>query len=145
MQDIGPSDTYITKIPELGDNADIRDALKMYHYGSTVVPVDLDAIESGIAYHLKTINGNVTKKVESPAYPAESGDPSYKGAIAIAVDQSRKINGVDYYESAFLQRVDTNGLEYVLVIDNDEENSSGLKWTTSSKEEERIMHIMGVF
>lgn len=54
-QDIGSGD-YITKIPSLTDDANIQDALRLYHYGEEFEPT------KSIAYHLGRIEGNALNK-----------------------------------------------------------------------------------
>ena len=128
-QSIGNNVTYEVIVPSLVDNADIVDALKIYHYGSTVVPTTTGGLVGGIATYLYNIQNDVNGKVPKSVASA-------KGDILVATAN-------DQFE--VLSRVTTGGLEYVLAIDDDALNSKGVKWVTSSKEEERIAHIMGVF
>ncbi len=52
---------YPTKIPEYADDADIQEALRLYHYGSVVPPANLGAVEpNSVAGHLKSVNEKVT-------------------------------------------------------------------------------------
>jgi hypothetical protein len=52
---------FPTKIPEYAEDADIQEALRLYHYGSIVPPTNLDGVEvNSVAGHLKTINNKVT-------------------------------------------------------------------------------------
>ncbi len=52
---------YPTKIPEYADDADIQEALKLYHYGSIVPPANIGAVEpNSVAGHLKAIDDKVT-------------------------------------------------------------------------------------
>jgi hypothetical protein len=52
---------YPTKIPEYADDADIQEALKLYHYGSIVPPTNLASVEpNSVAGHLKSVNDKVT-------------------------------------------------------------------------------------
>jgi hypothetical protein len=60
-QDIGNT-YYITKIPELADNADIRDALRLYHYGQTTEPATLTS-SNGIAFYLSQLQSAVDGKI----------------------------------------------------------------------------------
>lgn len=51
---------YTTKIPEYSDDADIQEALKLYHYGSVVVPTTIGSVEpNSIAGHLKALDVRV--------------------------------------------------------------------------------------
>jgi hypothetical protein len=52
---------YPTRIPEYADDADIQEALKLYHYGSVVPPTSLATVEpNSVAGHLKSVNDKVT-------------------------------------------------------------------------------------
>lgn len=58
-EDIGS--IYTTKIPGYEDAADIQEALKLYHYGTSTVPTTESAIISNsIAGHLKALSTRVT-------------------------------------------------------------------------------------
>lgn len=47
---------YNTKIPGYDDAADIQQALRLYHYGSSTIPADLSEVaQASIAGHLKNI------------------------------------------------------------------------------------------
>lgn len=51
---------YDTKIPSLGDPADIQAAFKLYHYGSTTVPANPSALETtSIAYYLNNLQSQI--------------------------------------------------------------------------------------
>jgi hypothetical protein len=52
---------YNTKIPGYDDAADIQQALRLYHYGSTTIPANLSQVSSAsIAGHLKNIQSSLT-------------------------------------------------------------------------------------
>jgi hypothetical protein len=52
---------YPTRIPEYSEDADIQEALKLYHYGSIVPPVNDASIEpNSVAGHFKSVNSKVT-------------------------------------------------------------------------------------
>lgn len=52
---------YPTKIPEYADDADIQEALRLYHYGSVVPPANEGVVEpNSVAGHLKAVNDKVT-------------------------------------------------------------------------------------
>lgn len=146
MQDIGTADTFNTKIPGVDDPADIRDALKMYHYGSTTAPSSYADITAGVAYHLKKLSISIAKFFGRP-----SSSISRRGSILVLTGDSETIVDGDpatsdsYARYDFLPLPTLNGLEYVLTADSDSSNLLGLKWSTSSKDEEAIKHIMGVF
>lgn len=52
---------YNTKIPEYSDNADIQEAFKLFLYGTTTIPSDLDSVTSpSLAGHLKSLKTSIT-------------------------------------------------------------------------------------
>jgi hypothetical protein len=134
MDNIGT--IYNVKIPSLNDDANIQEALKIYHYGtlSTIDDVtDLDnAVNPGVAVYLRQIQNDVSSRV-SLAPITEGGD------LFVGIG-SEQVEVLSVPES-----VKTSGLEHVLTYDPTQSNAKHLIWATSSKEEERIAHIMGVF
>jgi hypothetical protein len=55
------SGPYNTSIPELVEDANIQKALRIYHYGSSIPPEDMDdVLSSSIAGHFKTMSTRVT-------------------------------------------------------------------------------------
>ena len=53
-EDIGP--IYTTKIPALSEAADIQAALKLYHYGTVIVPTtENDVIATSVAGYIKSL------------------------------------------------------------------------------------------
>lgn len=55
------SGPYNTKIPGYSDIADIQAALRLYHYGSDVVPINSGAVlASSIAGHLKSLQASIS-------------------------------------------------------------------------------------
>lgn len=57
----GETGPYNTKIPALADNANIQDALRIYHYGTTTPPSGLGTvISNSIAGHFKNMSTRVT-------------------------------------------------------------------------------------
>jgi hypothetical protein len=59
----GGSSTFNTRIPGLGDNANIQEALRIYHYGlsegSDAIPSDANLISGSIAGHFKAVSNRV--------------------------------------------------------------------------------------
>jgi hypothetical protein len=52
---------YNTSIPALSDNANIQEALRLYHYGTLTPPTLMDQVlGQSVAGHLKAISGRVT-------------------------------------------------------------------------------------
>lgn len=117
---------FRTQIPVLGDDADIREAFKLYHYGSVNGDTGGVAGES-IAGYLQALTTNVNGKISSSVIDS-------KGDILVGTADNTITK---------LAIVNTNGLEYVLAIDNT--SATGLKWVMSGKDEERISNIMGVY
>ena len=54
------SGPYNTKMPSLADNANIQDALRVYHYGTTTPPTIGTVISNSIAGHFKNMSARVT-------------------------------------------------------------------------------------
>ena len=51
---------YNTSIPGLADNADIQEALRIYHYGSKTPPANLSSVTSkSVAGHLNTLSNRI--------------------------------------------------------------------------------------
>ena len=56
----GGTGPYNTSIPGLADNADIQEALRIYHYGSKTPPANLASVTSkSVAGHLNTLSNRV--------------------------------------------------------------------------------------
>ena len=122
-ESIGAS--FPTQIPSLTNDADIREAFKLYHYGS--VNGDADIQPESIAQYLANLTTSVNGKVSQDTIDA-------KGDILVGTGDNL---------IAKLSTVATNGFEYVLAIDT--ASATGLKWVQSGKDEERISNIMGVY
>lgn len=116
---------FPTKIPELSDDADIREAFYLYHYGSFAG--DQDIQNESIASYLGGLREDVDTKIPLATLNA-------KGDILVATADNT---------AAVLPTVPTNGFEYVLSIDTT--TQTGLRWVMSAKDEERVAHIMGVY
>jgi hypothetical protein len=122
-KNIGSS--YPTKIPELTDNADIRQAMYLYHYGSFAGDTDIQ--QESVASYLGGLRTDVNSKISSKLIDA-------KGDLLVGAADDTVVA---------LPTVPTDGFEYVLRIDSAQ--PSGLRWVMSGKDEERISHIMGVY
>lgn len=58
-EDIGP--IYTTKIPALSEAADIQAALKLYHYGTVIVPTtEEEVISTSVAGYIKSLEDAVS-------------------------------------------------------------------------------------
>jgi hypothetical protein len=76
---------FDTEIPDFSDNADIQEALRMYHYGAvggtTIIPTTSAEVSGGIAGYLKNISEDIAfleeQGIGSAYLPsAPSGKPS---------------------------------------------------------------------
>jgi hypothetical protein len=60
----GGASLFNTRIPGLGDNANIQEALRVYHYGlsqgNDAIPSDENLISGSIAGHFKTVSNRVS-------------------------------------------------------------------------------------
>jgi hypothetical protein len=57
----GETGPYNTKIPALAENANIQDALRIYHYGTKTPPANLGSvISNSVAGHFKNMSTRVT-------------------------------------------------------------------------------------
>jgi hypothetical protein len=70
------SGPYNTSIPELVENANIQEALRIYHYGSKIPPLDMSTVlPSSVAGHFKTMSTRVsnleTQGIGSSYLPSE--------------------------------------------------------------------------
>ena len=57
---IDESGPYNTKMPSLADNANIQEALRVYHYGTTTPPAIGAVISNSVAGHFKNMSARVT-------------------------------------------------------------------------------------
>lgn len=69
---------YNTKIPEYADNADIQEAFKLFLYGSTNIPADLNNVASpSLAGHLKSLRNSITAIEDTgPGSDYSASEPS---------------------------------------------------------------------
>jgi hypothetical protein len=56
----GVSGPYPTLVPSLSTNANIQEALRIYHYGATVPEGISDVSDNSVAGHFKAISGRVS-------------------------------------------------------------------------------------
>jgi hypothetical protein len=57
----GETGPYNTKIPALAENANIQEALRIYHYGTKTPPADVSTvISNSVAGHFKNMSTRVT-------------------------------------------------------------------------------------
>lgn len=126
-----PSVPYRVTIPSLSDDADITEALKYYHYGTTAEitnPLTQIAANSiaGTLYVMQTsIDGKVS---------LSTVDTKGDLLVATANDTISKLG---------IPGTLVNGVQYVLTVDTT--TTTGLKWEQFYADEERIANIMGVY
>ncbi len=71
------SGPYNTKMPSLADNANIQDALKVYHYGTTNPPANMGAvISNSVAGHFKNMSTRVTNLENKDTAVYSSSEPT---------------------------------------------------------------------
>lgn len=101
-EDIG--NIYKTQIPGYEDAADIQAALRLYHYGTTVVPDnESQLVANSVAGHLKAIDSRIDYLEVDPARSAYSATaPTTPHLIDgyIWVDSSTPIGNVPTYGTA---------------------------------------------
>lgn len=113
-------------IASLSDDADIRAAFKIYHYGTDG---DNDPVSSSsIAGYLTSIDSSLSSKVDLSTVTA-------KGDILVGT-ASGNVDNV---------ALDLSNPSYEYVLARDTSTSTGVKWVMSGKDEERISNIMGVY
>lgn len=117
---------YTTKIPEYADDADIQEALRLYHYGSIVPPATLAAVEpNSVAGHLKAVGDRVTTLenlgVGSDYASAEPTSP-VNGFIWVDADSSANVTAntsVALYQNSAPTAAETNLVNGLLWVDKD--------------------------
>jgi hypothetical protein len=122
---------FPTKIPEYADDADIQEALKLYHYGSIVPPANLAAVEpNSVAGHLKSVNDKVAVLeglgVGSDYSSTEPESPA-NGFIWVNANSSANVvanTSVALYQNSAPTAPGTNLVNGLLWVDKD---SSPLK------------------
>ena len=113
---------FPTKIPEYADDADIQEALKLYHYGSIVPPTNLAAVDpNSVAGHLKSVNDKVTV-LQGLGVGSDytSTEPANPADGFIWVDANSSANIVANTSVAILQNEPPTSLQVNLV--------NGLLW-----------------
>lgn len=126
-----PSVPYRVTIPSLSDDADITEALKYYHYGTTAEIVNplVQITSNSIAGTLYVLQSQVDGKINASTANA-------KGDILVA-------SANDTVTILPIPTSLTEGIQYVLTIDTTA--TTGLKWEQFYADEERIANIMGVY
>jgi hypothetical protein len=89
------SGPYNTSIPELVENANIQEALRIYHYGSKIPPLNMSAVlPSSIAGHLRTMSTRVSNlEIQGIGSSYLSSEPSSipNGYIWVDADSAAPI------------------------------------------------------
>lgn len=118
---------YNTQIPELADDANIQDALKLYHYGTTTAPAtNADIIAGSVAGHLKQLKTEVT------ALQSRGIGSSFNASEPSSVE-----NGYIWVDSDSVAPVfDTDSLSAVYSpIEPADNLNDGMLWVNSSTSE----------
>ena len=73
----GETGPYNTKIPALSENANIQEALRVYHYGTITPPADLSSvISNSVAGHFKNMSTRVTTLENKNVAVYSSSEPT---------------------------------------------------------------------
>lgn len=73
----GETGPYNTKIPALAENANIQEALRVYHYGTITPPADLSSvISNSVAGHFKNMSTRVTTLENKNVAVYSSSEPT---------------------------------------------------------------------
>ena len=89
------SGPYNTPMPALIDNANIQEALRIYHYGSKIPPTNMNAVvSSSVAGHLKTMAtrvGNLENQGIGSVYSANEPSSIPNGYIWVDADSAAPV------------------------------------------------------
>jgi hypothetical protein len=73
----GETGPYNTKMPALSENANIQEALRLYHYGTITPPADLSSvISNSVAGHFKNMSTRVTTLENKNVAVYSSSEPT---------------------------------------------------------------------
>ena len=73
----GETGPYNTKMPALSENANIQEALRVYHYGTITPPADLSSvISNSVAGHFKNMSTRVTTLENKNVAVYSSSEPT---------------------------------------------------------------------
>jgi hypothetical protein len=73
----GETGPYNTKMPALSENANIQEALRLYHYGAITPPADLSSvISNSVAGHFKNMSTRVTTLENKNVAVYSSSEPT---------------------------------------------------------------------
>lgn len=139
-EDIG--NVYKTQIPGYEDAADIQAALRLYHYGTTVVPSDeSQLISNSVAGHLKGLDTRLDDLELDPARSVYSDTIPVGATLTdgyIWVDSNTSIGNVPTYGTATYSATapDTDLTVGALWVDSD---SSPLKMYVWSGDTWRVI------
>jgi hypothetical protein len=119
---------YPTKIPGYEDAADIQEALKIYHYGTTTIPQTTGAVDSkSVAGHLLSLRQDLNTEIaRGIGSQISNSAPVSPEDGFIWVDADTDVPGVATYSTAVYTNIApttglTNGIIWV------EKGSSPLK------------------
>jgi hypothetical protein len=155
---------FNTKIPSLSDTADIQDAIKLYHYGSTTYNTNnIDPLQlpnPSIARYLATIQGQINEILASGiGSDFTSTQPPAPDDGFVWMDADSSVSPEVIYSTAIYsdEAPTENLVNGIIWIDRDSTandayvwNASTLAWdkisqTLSGGEPDEILLIMGVY
>lgn len=112
----GGTGLYNTQIPDLSDSADIQDALRLYHYGSTTPPTsEAGIVADSIAGYIKELNQQISEL--TPAVVQQlNADENLNNII---------LDGI-YSQNSDTDARTTNSLNYPLFPDANGQAFAGL-------------------
>jgi hypothetical protein len=119
------SGLYPTKIPGYEDAADIQEALRLYHYGSTTIPTtsDLNGTATSIntksiAGHFKKLSNDIVTTVGTitAGYPALAGDGIDWNSVDSRFDLSNSILLVSPKEKINISSTAATGIVNIDIV-----------------------------
>jgi hypothetical protein len=118
---------YITQIPTLSEDANIQEALRLYHYGSLTPPANVSLLESNsVAGHINALKTRVVAiEGQGVGSKYQSSMPTSAPDGFIWVDSSTSFGSINGTVSAYQNDAPTTGLiDGLIWVDK---NSSPLK------------------
>lgn len=133
-----PTAPYAAKIPSYTDSADIKEAIKIYHYGTSTIPANEGAIDPlSVAGYLKALDNRVDVVEErdigsivSDTMPAgvEDGYVWLDSSTSITTD-------VQYAVSTYASTAPLNPTQGALWVDSDSSPLTLYVWSGTDWEE----------
>lgn len=83
-QNISSNNIYQTQIPALTDAADIQNAFKLYHFGSTTEPASA-SVSAGVVKHLYDLETSKASLASSPTFTGTLTAPTINASTALQI------------------------------------------------------------